>query len=221
MHETGDVWHFGVSGAWREIDSAYKGANASLAATSPTYPVGAVFETRPSARARNTAMLVSTRRANGGNPIRANNVRMFNVEMARQCGPFMLEGEYTSVFVHRIQDALSLGNLRFDGWNVQTRYLLTGESHQYDVRDGNFGAVKPNSSYGAVEVAARYDFLDLNDKDVRGGSEHDITLGLNWFINQQVRLSANYLHQVIRPANYGSVKRNLDTIGLRCQIRFK
>ena len=206
VHNAGDVWHFGVSGAWRETLSSYNGeANTTAIA----YTGG------PSARSRATVPgdgLLST----GG--IQANNARLFNVEAARQIGSFMLEGEYTTAFVHRVNG--NLGTLRFDGWNIQARYLLTGEHHAYDVRDGNFGTVVPNAHYGAFEVAARYDFINLNNKDVQGGSEHDVSVGLNWFVNKQLRLSTNYIRASIHP-NSSQAKRNLDIVAARLQVRFK
>ncbi len=218
VHNEGDVWHFGVSLAYRDVVSSINGTTP----TNVNSNTGVGFRTRPSARARgaSTSYLVNTTTGNGGVNIRANNVRMFNLEFAKQQGPFMLEAEYTNAFVHRIQDASSRGTLRFDGWNTQVRYLLTGESHAYDVRNGQFGSVTPNSKNGAVEIAARYDYINLNNKDVRGGSEHDVTVGLNWFVNQQVRLSANYIRADIRPAN-DAAKRTLDIIGMRAQVRFK
>ena len=232
LHEEGNVWHFGVSGAYRELKNVVPTATNS---------VGAGFSTFAGIKTRNTTgmnSVVSTTTGNpinvinGGTlPIQANNIRMFNLEAARQIGPFMLEAEYTNAFVHRMgnqpfrqADGLVVnveqGTLQFSGWNIQTRYLLTGEHHEYDVRDGQFSSLKPSSEYGAVEVAGRYDFVDLNDKNVRGGSQHNLTLGLNWFLNQNVRLSANYIRASIHPANDQS-HRNLDIIGLRAQVRFK
>lgn len=210
LHEVGDVWHFGVSGAWREIVT--KNPNGAPVLTVLGYSAN------PSARARSTRALLDTTTGNNGAYIRANNVKLFNVEVARQYGPFMLEGEYTDAYVNRIGD--SLGTVRFAGWNLQTRYMLTGEVHAYDVRDGNFGSIDPKGTHGAFEVVARYDFLDLNSKNVRGGTEHDVTVGLNWFVNPVVRLSANYIRANIHPAN-NAQKRNLDIIGLRAQLRFK
>lgn len=230
VHEAGDVWHFGVSGAYRELRNTVAGVPATFIAGN-----GAGFNAYPSVKIRNSTTgfnsVVSTFSALGGAPIQANNIRMFNIEAARQIGPFMLEGEYTNVFVHRMGTQpftqpdgsvvpVSLGSLRFSGWNIQTRYLLTGEEHAYDVRDGSFGSVKPCSEYGAFEVAARYDFVDLNNKNVHGGSQHDVTLGLNWFLNQQVRFSVNYIRASMHPAN-DAPHRNLDIIGLRAQVRFK
>ncbi len=228
VHEEADVWHFGLSGAYREVQNGQT-------ATSPSS--GVAFQTVPGARARNVSKstsILNTTLGNQGSAIRANNVRLLNVEVARQMGPLMLEAEYTNAYVHRIPNDFYvptgyypapqppfLGSLRFSGWNIQTRYMLTGEHHAYDVRNGNFGSVKSTGPYGAFEVAARYDYVNLNDKDVKGGSEHDMTLGLNWYLNPQVRFSADYVRANMRPANNSLIaKRKLDIVGLRCQLRF-
>lgn len=232
VHEDGDVWHFGASGAYREVKNTDSGVPATFAnGTGAGFAVGT-----PGVKIRNNSAsnpssmtnVVSTFTGNANLPIQANNVRLFNIEAARQIGPFMLEGEYTNAFVHRMGTQpvgnpavqQGQGTLRFSGWNVQTRYMLTGEHHAYDVRDGSFGSVNPCGAYGAIEVAARYDFVDLNDKNVRGGSQHDVTLGGNWFLNPNVRLSVNYIRASIHPAN-DQPHRNLDIIGLRAQVRFK
>jgi phosphate-selective porin OprO/OprP len=228
VHEEGDVWHFGLSGAFREVVNTVSGVPATFAnGTGAGFNVGGPGVTLRNSTGTGVGNIVSTVTANGGLPIRASSVRMYNVEAARQIGPFMLEAEYTTAFVNRtsffvtnLGNQSALGSLRFSGWNIQTRYLLTGEHHAYDVRDGQFGSVKPCSSYGAFEVAARYDFVDLNNKNVRGGTQHDVTLGLNWFLNQQVRFTMNYIRASIHPAN-DAQKRNLDIIGLRAQVRFK
>ncbi len=219
LHEEGNVWHFGASGAYREVNTA-------------TASAGVVFSAPPSARARNVSKdtsVISTSLGNNGGllgavPMRANNYRMWNLEMARQYGPWMLEGEYTQANVHRVASTTpALGSVSFNAWNIQTRYMLTNEFHAYDVRDGNFGSVKPVGPYGAFEVAARYDYINLNDKDVRGGSEHNGTLGINWFLNQQLRFSANYIRANIRTANgvLGTNKRALNILGFRAQFRFQ
>ena len=44
---------------------------------------------------------------------------------------------------------------------------------------------------GAWEIAARYNFLDLNDGAVTGGEMTVIEVGLNWHLNAMTRIMAN------------------------------
>ena len=90
----------------------------------------------------------------------------------------------------------------FDGWYAQASYFLTGESRPYKGNVGNFDRVKPkspfslkNGGWGAWEVLARIDNLDLNDASsgVEGGEMTDITLGLNWYLRDNARLMFNYV----------------------------
>lgn len=217
VHDDGDVWHFGVSGSFREMTTVNTYTGAPYA--------GFSYGATPPARSRGLASGSSSILNTGS--FRANNAVVYNVELARQMGPVMLEGEYTTAMVHRVQDDTistaynAQGDVVFSGWNIQARYLLTGEHHDYDVRDGNFGVIKDiRSRHGALEIAARYDFLNLNCKDIQGGTEHNATIGLNWFLNQQVRVSANYIRSSIHPSSNQS-KRNLDILAARIQLRFK
>jgi phosphate-selective porin OprO/OprP len=95
-------------------------------------------------------------------------------------------------------------------WQINASYVLTGE-------DNSFGAIKPrkpfdpfNGSWGAVQVAARYTELDIDPDtfknfgtavaprylfaDPRNSVQRASTwgLGINWFLNSNVKLSANY-----------------------------
>jgi phosphate-selective porin OprO/OprP len=48
------------------------------------------------------------------------------------------------------------------------------------------------TGWGAWQLAARYSYLDLNSKNVRGGEIHDMTLGVNWFLNPNMKVQWNY-----------------------------
>ena len=42
-------------------------------------------------------------------------------------------------------------------------------------------------------MAARYSRVDFTSRDIRGGIEQNIALGVNWYVHPQVRLMANYV----------------------------
>lgn len=74
--------------------------------------------------------------------------------------------------------------------------FLTSDSRNYDQGSGTFINVKPNSpvghgGWGAFELAFRASYTDLTDKDIIGGREGNLSLGLNWYLNEKFRLMAN------------------------------
>ena len=95
------------------------------------------------------------------------------------------------------------GTVFFQAVTAEAGFFLTGESLGYDRETGTFGRVIPCSNarwrrgcglegLGAWQVVARYSYLDLNDKGIEGGRVHDLTLGLNWFLNPNAKIMWNY-----------------------------
>jgi phosphate-selective porin len=66
-----------------------------------------------------------------------------------------------------------------------------------DIREGrtvkgvNFEGLRDAGD--PVELAARYDRLDANDGAVLGGAQSAFTVGANWYIRSNFRLSLNYV----------------------------
>jgi len=125
----------------------------------------------------------------------ANAVDVLGVEAAWVHGPFSLQGEYFHAFVNRHYGH----DLEFNGLYAQASYFLTGEHRPYKKGSGVFNAITPtknfgdNGGLGAWEVAARYTYFDLNDADIRGGRMNDLTIGLNWYSNRNMRVFWNYV----------------------------
>jgi phosphate-selective porin len=124
--------------------------------------------------------------------ILSDGVDLLNPELALVLGPLSLQGEYSKAFV----DGSSLD---FEGFYVQASYFLTGEHRNYRRTEAAFSRVSPRADFdmkgglGAWELALRYSELDLDDGGIVGGDVDDLTLGLNWYLNPNVRLMLNYV----------------------------
>ncbi|MBR5925049.1 MAG: hypothetical protein IKZ60_06245 [Bacteroidales bacterium] len=88
----------------------------------------------------------------------------------------------------------------FFGWYVQGGYLLFGGTQRYDGAGAKFTRVKRGQKWGDVELCGRVEFLDLNadkalagnDQKIMGGSSMAYALGLNYYINDHVKVQLNW-----------------------------
>lgn len=148
-------------------------------------------------------------------------------EIAIVKGPWSLEGEYSHAFIDRRRGRSSLD---FDSWHVQIAWSLTGESRAavYKIKSGEFKGLKParnfispSGGWGAWEVAARYAWVDLNDGDIRGGKEQALTLGLNWYINRNLRFMVDYTNILdVNHSPLGAGADRLDIVQMRTDLHF-
>ncbi len=121
------------------------------------------------------------------------NDRVWGAEAAWATGPFSVQGEY----LRRDLDARS-SSVRNDreasGYYAQLAYTLTGESRGYKLDGGKFDKIKPGDKrLGAWEVFYRYDRIKVEESDFLNNRVKGHTLGLNWYANEAVKVSANYL----------------------------
>jgi phosphate-selective porin OprO/OprP len=124
----------------------------------------------------------------------ADSENRFGIETALVYGPLSVQGEYMVAKV----DALSGSDPEFLGYYAYISYFLTGEHRAYKKSAGAFSRVKPKANFGkggigAWELALRYSALDLNDEAIVGGELEDITFGVNWYLNPNVRVMGNYV----------------------------
>lgn len=122
-------------------------------------------------------------------------------------GPWYVQAEYTRVWATQSYNAANvpIGTTSYSGYYVEVLYFLTGEHRIYDYQKGLVGRVIPfeNATFvrgtngrptflsGAWQIGIRYNALNLDSKTINGGQLHDITLGLNWFLNPNMKLQWN------------------------------
>jgi len=124
----------------------------------------------------------------------ANSILRWGLEASKVSGPFSWQAEILGAQVRRdnFDDVSFLGGYMFASW------FLTGESRNYNSASGEFLGVVPIASvghggWGAWEVGLRASTVNLNDKDIIGGRQTDVSLGLNWYVNEQFRAQLNLI----------------------------
>ncbi len=118
----------------------------------------------------------------------------YGVEAAVIHGPFhaVVEGHWLTA------DIPGMPNPTFFGGYAEAGFFLTGgDSRGYS--GGRFNRTRPSNpvdegGIGAVQINARYDYLDLNDDWVVGGQQNLFGLSLIWTPIDFARFSVNYSH---------------------------
>ncbi len=95
---------------------------------------------------------------------------------------FYLEGHYLCSNVDITYDHKDFFCQSF---YAQTSYLILGEHQNYNKKTGLAASASPKS----LEILARYDNVNLDDF----GTQHDFTLGLNYFFNKHLNMKVNYV----------------------------
>lgn len=175
--------HLGISNMYATTASAPapSGNNGDLAE----------FSVRP--ELQTTSSWIET-----GTILGATDFNVTGLESVVNLGSLQLQGEYLTTAVDRQMNS----NLHFQGGYVQAAYFLTGEYEPWDRQTGRLERPKPLNNFlrtrsctptgwGAWQIAARWSYLSLSDKDIRGGRQDDITLGLNWYWTPHSKLMFN------------------------------
>ena len=118
---------------------------------------------------------------------------LWTVELAGHWGGFRFEGAYIGDNVV-LKDNNTVTKLNLGGWYVQAGYLLFGGKQRYDSKGAKYTRAERGQKWGDLELCARYEFCDLNApaQKVYGGSAEAYTVGLNWWVTNNVRMQLNY-----------------------------
>lgn len=208
--------HVGVGGAHRDLDQDQQRFRSRL-------------------DARNSPSAFSPLLADTGLMF-GNHQQLLIPELVAVAGPLSFQAEYYASWVHQAftetPDGKKLdpqGTVYMQSAYAEAHLFLTGEHRDYNRETGTFGRVVPNrpfswtksgfSGWGAWQLTARYSYLDLIDKGINGGRIHDMTLGVNWFLNPNMKVQWNYFlahRNVANPGGDGFIQG----FGVRTAIDF-
>lgn len=162
--------HFGVSAHWRKLGRLSDA------------PVR--YRQRPFVHSANSRLI-------GTAALAVREELSYGVEMAAISGRW-----HTAAEMHWLRpDRLDGPTPNFRGGYAEIGYFLTADSRAYG--NGFFGNTKPRSplgkgGIGALQVNLRYDHLDLNSRDIRGGIQNGYLASLIWTPIQYLRFNLNY-----------------------------
>ncbi len=120
---------------------------------------------------------------------------LWTVELAGHWGGLRYEAAYLGDNVHFKDTKLTND---FGGWYVQAGYLLFGGKQRYDSKGAKYTRVIRGQKWGDIELCARYEYCNLNDTregakaKVYGGAAEAYTVGLNFWVTNNVRMQLNY-----------------------------
>ena len=216
--------HIGASGSYLNINNNYKSDNTfSNGGISFANSIGGNVDRQ---NILNTgALTTGNLGAIGSRQVKY--LTRFGAESALVYGPFSAQGEY----IQTDFSGTGYHNESLNGYYGYMTYFLTGESRAYKSSTGAWDRLKPTHNFdmkggwGAWEVAAGYDAMNLNSGVIQGGRASTAKFGINWYPNPHVRFMANYIHAL--DLNTGSVANgtsksfnnaDLDMIETRVQI---
>jgi phosphate-selective porin OprO/OprP len=182
-------------------------------------------------RARPEAHWVQYRFLDTGSLVNIDHVQLLGAEAAAVWGPFSLQSEFVSSLVDFDSGTggatSSRSNVCYNGFYMQGSYFLTpGDRRNYAPSTATFIHVTPRKNFrqdggwGAVELATRFSYLDLDEDGLGGagrGELRDWTLGVNWYLNPNVRVMANY---ILSMAHRTDTREDAGIFMMRFQVDF-
>lgn len=128
---------------------------------------------------------------------------LWNAEFAGHYRGLRVQGEYiqmnnylrdraTNNTGDKYPNYAGIDKYTFGGWYAMAGIVLFGGQQHYDMSAAKFNQPSRGRDWGDIELVARYDYIDLNDKNVYGGSGENYTFGINYYVNQNVKFVLNY-----------------------------
>ena len=136
-------------------------------------------------------------------------------ELAGHYNGLRVESAWMSDWTYMDPEKVALDKpYHFQGWYVEGGYLLFGGKQSYDNAGAKFNRARNGRSWGDVELALKYEYLNMNDYEGRttdqaifGGSAELYGAALNFYLGKNVKMALNY--QYVNNDRYANGKGKL------------
>jgi len=136
----------------------------------------------------------------------------FTVDAMGVYGSFHAMAEY----LNYTADFDTASDLDITAYAVEAGYFLTGESLKW--KKGYTSGIKPKSKYGAWQIAARFENLEIDGNTTDTTDEVDkFSVGVNYYPTQNTRLMLNYDHVTDLTKNDASADFDPSSLKFRAQ----
>jgi phosphate-selective porin OprO/OprP len=112
-------------------------------------------------------------------------------ELAASYKSFKFASEYLQTKVNRKE---GFESYTANGMFASVSYLVFGGLYHYNDEEGEFTRVERGKKWGDIELAFRFDYINLNDTkaNIMGGSANGYTGGVTYHVNPNVKFMLNY-----------------------------
>ncbi|MDA1236885.1 MAG: porin [Acidobacteria bacterium] len=174
-------------GTWAPVSTKGRVVHFGLSVGSRQFREGA----EPRFRFRPESSLTDVRFVNTGRIEGIEDLDRVGFEVVGARGPLSLQSEYIRTRLKRPLE--NFGTIEMSGWYANLSWVFRGKPRSYESEDGTFGGVTGRKRGPTWEIAARISNLDLDDANIEGGQETNVTIGLNWSPRPNLRLMTNYV----------------------------
>jgi len=203
MEDETKFMHVGISAGHTDVNTQYRADGTMVGEGSNGGGGGMSFFAFPGTNVDRSNMLntgnLSTGALSDPNRRQISSYDRYGAESWFVYGPFSAQGEFLRTNIN----GTGYDGEHLTGYYGFASYFLTGESKAYHVRNGAANRIKPNrpfqwngSGWGAWEIAAGYDYINLNSGAIKGGQADMVRFGLNWYPHSNVKFQTNIVHML-------------------------
>ncbi|SNX59598.1 phosphate-selective porin OprO and OprP [Nitrosomonas ureae] len=203
MEDENKFLHVGISAGHTAVNTQYRADGTMVGEGSNGGGGGMSFVAFPGTNVDRSNVLntgnLSTGALNDPNRREISSYDRYGAEAWFVHGPFSAQAEFLRTNINGV----GYDGEHLTGYYGFVSYFLTGESKAYHVRNGAANRIRPNrpfqwngSGWGAFELAAGYDYIDMNSGVIRGGRADMVRFGFNWYPHSNVKFQANVIHML-------------------------